>query len=250
MPPSCSMKSSMAPSVVSFGEEAGAKALRTSRIAGIMHRPAEIPPNDFRQPGYVRGDQLAGTAPFAAWASRNCRGCALQPEVPGVRSCLSVPYGNRSGIVLAWKMTEKVRENRLRRWAEGQGYKLEKSRRRDPRAKDYGTWRLIPERGKPKDFAPSMPSRHSLPAESPVNGDGTGPPDQETGRPRISPLSLGEWSSFVTYDPAGTLRARRRLPAWPSATNRPATSASRRIRKGRRDHQHHRGRNRVRRDGH
>ena len=48
---------------------------------------------------------------------------------------------------------EKVRENRLRRWAEGQGYKLEKSRRRDPRAKDYGTYRLTPERGKPKDFA-------------------------------------------------------------------------------------------------
>ena len=47
---------------------------------------------------------------------------------------------------------EKVRENRLRRWAEAQGYKLEKSRRRDPRAKDYGTWRLTPERGKPKDF--------------------------------------------------------------------------------------------------
>ena len=47
---------------------------------------------------------------------------------------------------------EKVRENRLRRWAKDQGYKLEKSRRRDPRAKDYGTWRLTPERGKPKDF--------------------------------------------------------------------------------------------------
>ena len=47
---------------------------------------------------------------------------------------------------------EKVRENRLRRWAEGQGYTLEKSRRRDPRAKDYGTYRLVPEKGKPKDF--------------------------------------------------------------------------------------------------
>jgi hypothetical protein len=47
---------------------------------------------------------------------------------------------------------EKVRENRLRRWAEDQGYKLEKSRRRDPRAKDYGTYRLVPEKGKPKDF--------------------------------------------------------------------------------------------------
>jgi hypothetical protein len=47
---------------------------------------------------------------------------------------------------------EKVRENRLRRWAEDQGYKLEKSRRRDPRAKDYGTYRLVPAKGKPKDF--------------------------------------------------------------------------------------------------
>jgi hypothetical protein len=47
---------------------------------------------------------------------------------------------------------EKVRENRLRRWAEHQGYKLEKSRRRDHRAKDYGTWRLVPPKGKPKDF--------------------------------------------------------------------------------------------------
>jgi|DEB19_MinimDraft_3_1074340.scaffolds.fasta_scaffold688818_1 hypothetical protein len=48
---------------------------------------------------------------------------------------------------------EKVRENRLRRWAEGQGYKLEKSRRRDPRAKDYGQFTLTPEKGKPKTFA-------------------------------------------------------------------------------------------------
>ena len=48
---------------------------------------------------------------------------------------------------------EKVRENRLRRWAEGQGYKLEKSRRRDPRANDYGTYRLTPAKGKPREFA-------------------------------------------------------------------------------------------------
>jgi hypothetical protein len=37
----------------------------------------------------------------------------------------------------------KVRENRLRRMAERQGLRLEKSRRRDPRAVDYGTYRLI-----------------------------------------------------------------------------------------------------------
>jgi hypothetical protein len=33
--------------------------------------------------------------------------------------------------------SEKVRENRLRRMAGRQGYRLEKSRRRDPRALDY-----------------------------------------------------------------------------------------------------------------
>ena len=38
---------------------------------------------------------------------------------------------------------EKVRENRLRRMAERQGLRLEKSRRRDPRAVDYGTYRLV-----------------------------------------------------------------------------------------------------------
>jgi hypothetical protein len=48
---------------------------------------------------------------------------------------------------------EKVRENRLRRAAERQGYKLVKSRRRDPRAKDYGACELVPEKGKPKMFA-------------------------------------------------------------------------------------------------
>ena len=37
----------------------------------------------------------------------------------------------------------KVLENRLRRVAERQGYKLCKSARRDRRAIDYGTWRLI-----------------------------------------------------------------------------------------------------------
>jgi hypothetical protein len=36
-------------------------------------------------------------------------------------------------------MTEqKVRENRLRRVAERRGYRLTKSRRRDPEALDYG----------------------------------------------------------------------------------------------------------------
>lgn len=37
---------------------------------------------------------------------------------------------------------EKVRENRLRRMAARQGYKIHKSRRRDPLATDYMTYRL------------------------------------------------------------------------------------------------------------
>jgi hypothetical protein len=36
----------------------------------------------------------------------------------------------------------KVRENRLRRMAQRQGLRLIKSRRRDPRALDYGTYWL------------------------------------------------------------------------------------------------------------
>jgi hypothetical protein len=38
---------------------------------------------------------------------------------------------------------EKVRENRLRRMAERQGLRLVKSRRRDPRAIDYGMYMLV-----------------------------------------------------------------------------------------------------------
>jgi hypothetical protein len=46
----------------------------------------------------------------------------------------------------------KVRVNRLRRMAVRQGYRLHKTRRIDPRATDYGTYQLIPEKGKAKDF--------------------------------------------------------------------------------------------------
>ncbi len=37
----------------------------------------------------------------------------------------------------------KVYENRVRRMAERQGLQLQKSRRRDPRAYDYGTYQLV-----------------------------------------------------------------------------------------------------------
>jgi hypothetical protein len=47
------------------------------------------------------------------------------------------PY---AGIVT---ISDKGRENRARRIAERRGYRLEKSRRRDPRATDYGRYQLI-----------------------------------------------------------------------------------------------------------
>ena len=47
---------------------------------------------------------------------------------------------------------EKVRINRLRRKAARQGYQLHKTRRMDSDASDYGTYRLVPAKGKPKDF--------------------------------------------------------------------------------------------------
>ena len=37
---------------------------------------------------------------------------------------------------------EKVRENRIRRMTERQGFRLVKSRRRDPRAVDFGRYRV------------------------------------------------------------------------------------------------------------
>lgn len=39
--------------------------------------------------------------------------------------------------------SDKVKENRLRRIAERRGMRLEKSRRRDPKAIDYGGYMLI-----------------------------------------------------------------------------------------------------------
>ena len=40
-------------------------------------------------------------------------------------------------------ITDKSRENRARRIAERRGYRIEKSRRRDPRATDHGRYQLI-----------------------------------------------------------------------------------------------------------
>jgi hypothetical protein len=56
---------------------------------------------------------------------------------------------------------EKIRENRLRRAAERQGFVLRKSRRRDPRAKDYGVYWLLKEHR--ADVIPANPdARMSL----------------------------------------------------------------------------------------
>jgi hypothetical protein len=44
---------------------------------------------------------------------------------------------------MASSTLEKVRENRLRRMASRQGLQVLKSRRRDPRALDYGTYWLV-----------------------------------------------------------------------------------------------------------
>lgn len=41
------------------------------------------------------------------------------------------------------RTTEIVRENRLREAAKRQGYRLVKSRRRDPRALDFGSYTIV-----------------------------------------------------------------------------------------------------------
>lgn len=43
---------------------------------------------------------------------------------------------------------EKIRENRLRRMAERQNLRLQKSRRRDEHAWDYGTYQLVDSSGR------------------------------------------------------------------------------------------------------
>lgn len=43
----------------------------------------------------------------------------------------------------ATERADKVRENRLRRMAQRQGLRLDKSRRRDPRAADYGCYMIV-----------------------------------------------------------------------------------------------------------
>jgi hypothetical protein len=50
--------------------------------------------------------------------------------------------GAASGILSSMKAAEKVREARVRRMLARQGYTLSRSRRRDPRAVDYGVYAI------------------------------------------------------------------------------------------------------------
>jgi hypothetical protein len=50
----------------------------------------------------------------------------------------------------AWSTTRRSGLTGCGAWR--QGYRLHKTRRVDPRATDYGTYQLIPEKGKAKDF--------------------------------------------------------------------------------------------------
>lgn len=54
-----------------------------------------------------------------------------------------LPSGITTGMVSSMSNADKIRENRLRRMAQRQGLRLEKSRRRDPRALDYGAYWLV-----------------------------------------------------------------------------------------------------------
>jgi hypothetical protein len=56
------------------------------------------------------------------------------------RNEIGVTTTQRDADYAAGYAAEKVRENRLRRMAERQGHQLVKSRRRDPRAYDYGRY--------------------------------------------------------------------------------------------------------------
>ena len=53
-------------------------------------------------------------------------------------------------MLLSMDQGAKVRENRLRRMAQRQGLRLSRTRRLDPLATDYGTYHLVPAKGKPQ----------------------------------------------------------------------------------------------------
>ncbi len=89
---------------------------------------------------------------------------------------------------------EKVRENRLRRMAERQGYQLRKSPRRDPYARDYGGYMLVD---------PARPVNHP---RFVVQG----------GKPYAFSASLDDIEMFLTSED----RDERRMSAWAAQQDR------------------------------
>jgi hypothetical protein len=79
--------------------------------------------------GPAAGARRIGLAALVEWLDR----------VRSIDSSMACSITTRGIPVTA----EKVRENRLRRMAERQGLELRKSRRRDPRAKNYGRWYIV-----------------------------------------------------------------------------------------------------------
>lgn len=67
---------------------------------------------------------------------------------------------------------EKVRENRLRRMAERQGLILRKSRRRDPRALDYGLFDLVEATERPDGTYRGQPMLTLDQVEARLTGEG------------------------------------------------------------------------------
>jgi hypothetical protein len=71
----------------------------------------------------------------------------LQPHVDEPCVAARIPLATLTGIARDRRGTvprdNQVRENRLRRMADRQGLRLEKSRRRDPQALTFGTYRLV-----------------------------------------------------------------------------------------------------------
>ena len=75
-----------------------------------------------------------------AFCSRHNRGADLgsQPEGHPYKSPLSHRPDNKRVFKIGDREMAKVREARVRRMIDRQGYLLEKSRRRDPRSVGYG----------------------------------------------------------------------------------------------------------------
>ncbi len=98
--------------------------------------------------------------------------------------------------------TDKVRENRLRRMAARQELRLVKSRRRDPRALDFGTYGLADrDGGRVQVFAAEHVGTNELgrvdlsldEIEAWLAGDPTSPPQSR--RMRAVEAELDEWKA-------------------------------------------------------